>query len=364
MSTNKLIVYGASVSYYTGKLETYLRYQGMAYERRSPYPDAKRILAAAGIIQHPMVELSDGRFMTDSTPMLLHWEADDAPRSILPGEAATEFIAHLIEDYADEWLWRPAMHYRWSYDHDRALLSRILTDELASHVRAPRSLKIRRIQKRQKGGFVDRDGVTASTWDHVEQGYRRALSAMTELLANHPYLLGPAPTIADFGLMGPMLRHFGQDPTPAEIMRTEAPAVYEWVARMWHAQPAASDASTIQTLPEAITPLLQECCETHLVQLDANARAFSEGAKRFGMSVQGTTYAQLPISRYRVWCLEQLRARFAALDEGAKAAVRELLVWPEAGILWDEREDQPSRYDVEGLAPFNKAINVYNGGVP
>ena len=100
------------------------------------------------------------------------------------------------------------------------------------------------------------------------------------------------------------------------------------------------------------------------MQLDANARAFSEGAKRFGMSVQGTAYAQLPFSRYRVWCLEQLRARFAALDEGAKAAVRELLVWPEAGILWDEREDQPSRYDEEGLAPFNKAINVYDGGVP
>jgi hypothetical protein len=33
-------------------------------------------------------------------------------------------------------------------------------------------------------------------------------------------------------MMGPMLRHFGQDPTPADIMRNRAPGVYEWVARM------------------------------------------------------------------------------------------------------------------------------------
>ena len=39
------------------------------------------------------------------------------------------FVALLVEDYADEWLWRPAMHYRWSYAHDRELLSSIIIDE-------------------------------------------------------------------------------------------------------------------------------------------------------------------------------------------------------------------------------------------
>ena len=27
-------------------------------------------------------------------------------------------MSRLLEDYADEWLWRPAMHYRWSYEAD------------------------------------------------------------------------------------------------------------------------------------------------------------------------------------------------------------------------------------------------------
>jgi len=37
-----------------------------------------------------------------------------------------------------------------------------------------------------------------------------------------------------------MFRHFGIDPTPSRIMRNTAPAVYEWVARMWNARRGAT----------------------------------------------------------------------------------------------------------------------------
>ena len=32
--------------------------------------------------------------------------------TIYPADPMLRFAALLIEDYADEWLWRPAMHYR------------------------------------------------------------------------------------------------------------------------------------------------------------------------------------------------------------------------------------------------------------
>ena len=54
-------VYGASVSYYTGKLETYLRYKGITYDRGSPYEDIHQIKKHVGCIQHPMAKLDDGR---------------------------------------------------------------------------------------------------------------------------------------------------------------------------------------------------------------------------------------------------------------------------------------------------------------
>ena len=358
-------VYGISVSYYTGKLEAYLRYKGIPYTMDSPYRDARRIKPRVGAIQVPLVLRDDGRWMSDSTPILLQLEQEHPERPILPEDRVVRFIALLIEDYADEWLWRAAMHYRWSYEHDRALLSRILVDEIMQHIRLPRVLKLRMIRTRQRTGFVVKDGVTPETRTHVEAGYRNALAHLTRLLAERPYLLGNSPSIADFGMMGPMLRHFGQDPTPAEIMRNEAPAVYEWVARVWNAGATAPRTPDLPAeVPAAAEPLLREIAETHLVQLAANATAHSAGAEHFEMVVQGCHYRKLPVSRYRVYCLERLREHFAELSGAEQEQARALIPQPEAEVLWSDRVPARSGYDPERAAPFNRAINVYGRGTP
>jgi len=357
-------VYGVSVSYFTGKLEAYLRYKGIAYERESPYADAERIRPQVGAIQVPLVLRDDGRWMSDSTPIIQHLEKEYPVRPVMPEDPVVRFIGLLIEDYADEWLWRAAMHYRWSYEHDRALLSRILVDEVTGHVRAPRFLKLRRIARRQHTGFVIKDGVTPATRDHVEAGYRNALTNMSRMLAERPYLLGTAPSIADFGLMGPMLRHFGQDPTPAEIMRNEGPAVFEWVARVWNAGATSHPSTFVGDVPSEAAPMLREIAETHLVQLAFNAVAHGQGRQRFDMTVQGCAYRSLPVSRYRVFCLERLREAFAALAPTERARVKALLPYPGADLLWEATIPAQSRYDEAHEAPFNKAINVFADGVP
>jgi len=357
-------VYGSRVSYYTGKLEAYLRYKGLAYERVALIPHQRAVRRHTGTTQMPAVERDDGRWMSDSTPILLQLEREQPAPPILPEAPVVRFAARLIEDYADEWLWRPAMHYRWSYALDRAHLARLLAEEQGAGVPLPRFVKRFIIRRRQRIGFVVRDGVRAVTWDHVEGGYLRALELIGGMLASRPFLLGDAPSLADFGMMGPMLRHFGQDPTPEEIMRTRAPDVYEWVARVWNAKPPPGGPRFATTVPEDATPLLREICETHLVQLAANAEAFARGASRFEMRTQGCAYVDLPVSRYRVWCLEQLRADFAALEARDRDAVRALLPHAEAEILWDPAFGVRSRYDEAGEAPFNRAINVYGDGVP
>ena len=357
-------VWGVSVSFYTGKLEAYLRYKGIAYEMASPFAHAARIAPQAGAIQVPIVERDDGRWMSDSTPIIAQLETERPSPAVMPADPVVRFIALLIEDYADEWLWRAAMHYRWSYEHDRALLSRILADEVGAHLRVPRALVVRRLATRQRKGFVLRDGVTAATQAHVEAGYRKALANMTAMLEGHPYLLGRTPSIADFGMMGPMLRHFGQDPTPAEIMRNEGPAVFAWLGRVWHAGASRADADLVSNVPPAAAPMLEEIARTHLVQLAANAEAYDQGARHFDMTVQGCDYRHLPVSRYRVYCLERLREHFAALAPGERDSVKALLPYAEAALLWDEAVPARSGYDPAREAPFNKAINVFDGGVP
>jgi glutathione S-transferase len=357
-------VYGASVSYYTGKLETYLRYKGISYDRGHPYQDINEIKENVGSVQHPMVKRDDGRWMSDSTPMILQLEAEHPESSVMPQEPVVRFIAMLIEDYADEWLWRAAMHYRWSYDHDRELLSRILADELTTHVRLPRFLRCRIVKKRQLKGFVINDGVTDETREHVEAGYHRILALMSDILKVRPFILGHKPSIADIGLMGPMLRHFGQDPTPAEIMRDIAPRVFEWLGRMWNASYENDQGAILTSIPANLTPLLQEVCETHLAQLSANAIAYHKGQETFAMTVQGSQYQQLPVSRYRVYCLEMLREQYSALDNTDQQKVQSQLPFDNASLLWSDVVRAQSGYDEARQAPFNMAINVFAGGVP
>lgn len=357
-------VYGSRVSYYTGKLEAYLRYKDHAYEVLPTFSHPKRIATNAGAVQMPVVECADGRWMSDSTPIILELEKGRPTPSVIPEDPVVQFIAFLLEDYADEWLWRPAMHYRWSYAQDRGLLSHILAEEQVTNSALPLFLKRRSVWRRQLHGFVLGDGVRDETRSHVEAGYFVALDEMTRMLAKRPFLLGDIPSIADFGFMGPMLRHFGQDPTPAEIMRTHAPAVYEWVARMWNVRPRGDATGFVDRVPDEAAPLLEEVSQTHLQQLVSNAEAFASGLKRFSMTIQGCEYAELPVSRYRVACLEQLRERFAGLSEADQASVRALLPHPEAEILWTADLGVQSGYDEAREAPFNRAINVYGSGVP
>ncbi|MEL6258068.1 MAG: glutathione S-transferase N-terminal domain-containing protein, partial [Pseudomonadota bacterium] len=108
-------VYGSKISYYTGKFESYLRYRSIPYESRPTVAHQKQLIEGVGVVQMPVVRLADGRWMTDTTPMIAWLDSQQAAPSIYPADPALNFVALLIEDYADEWLWRSAMHYRWSY---------------------------------------------------------------------------------------------------------------------------------------------------------------------------------------------------------------------------------------------------------
>ncbi len=359
-----MTVYGSKVSYFTGKLESYLRYKGIAYRLSAAYSRRAEIVENVGAMQLPVVQCADGRWMSDTTPILQFLESEHPTSTIFPPDPAVRFIALLLEDYADEWLWRPAMHYRWSYAHDRELLSSLLVDELMTHVSLPRFAKRRFLQARQRLGFVVWDGVGPSTRAHVEAGYAAALDHLSALLESRWFLLGDAPSVADFGLMGPMLRHFGQDPTPAELMRRQAPKVYAWVARVWNARAGEAVPNFVVSVPPEAAPMLREVCETHLEQLRANAEAFAKGRKRFALTVQGCSYSKLPVSRYRVACLERLREAFVTLNESDRSRVRALLPWAPAEVLWSPDPPACSEYDEERQAPFNQAINVYGRGVP
>ncbi|MEL7041622.1 MAG: glutathione S-transferase family protein [Pseudomonadota bacterium] len=357
-------VYGSKVSYYTGKLEAYLRYKRIPYTLHGmPYDRARELKQKVGAVQMPIVDREDGRWMSDTTPILLALETEHPECPILPDDPVVAFIIRLVEDYGDEWLWRAAIHYRWSFPYGRELISNILVDELSTPVPLPRFIVRRLIRRRQIKFFTTRDGVTPQTRAHVELGYRNALQVMSKVLDQRPFVFGEQPSLADFGLMGPMFRHFSQDPEPAEIMRNTAPLVYQWVARMWTLTPNSS-AGFIAAIDDILAPLLREVCETHLVQLAANAAAHTNNRRAFEMTVQGCHYDNMPVSRYRVYCLEELRNGFSELSDAHQTRVKQLLPYDGARALWDPGVTAISHFNVDRHLPYGPAINVYGDGTP
>ena len=345
-----LTVYGLEVSYFTGKLEGYLRYKEIPYERIDTGP-ASRHIRHTGAGQIPVVQLADGRCMTDTTPIIAWLEEQFPDPRVIPVDPVQAFFSLLIEDYGDEWLWRPAMHYRWSYRADALHLSRRIADTLpeAPSLRAVARLLVR---LRQRHFFVRRDGVRRATLGHVEGTYTKVLAQLETMFATRPYLLGEVPTIGDFGLFGSMFRHFGTDPTPASIMRETAPRVYAWVARMWAASASHTSGPLAPGIPDDWAPLLEAIGRTHLRQLAANAAAWRTGRKRFDLEVEGIRYRNLRTARYRVWCLEKLQGRYRALPEPAQTTVREML---ERHGCWEPlfRVAAASGIDPQGRAPFS-----------
>src|SRR6056300_1717452 len=356
-----LKVYGLKVSYFTGKLEAYLRYKRIPYDfvPMTAHDFTHKGCLKTGAMQMPMVELPDGRWITDTTPIIEWLESQYCESSIIPDDPLCAFVARLIEDYADEWLWRPAMAYRWIHDQDAHLLSHQISSVMGRDISVPAVLKRWNVRRRQYKNFVLRDGFNEVTSEHIKNTYIRLLDNLEGPLSTRDFVMGDRLTLADIGLMGPLFRHFAMDPTPAEIMRERAPNVMAWVYRVWAAN-TRKGAPLPTEIPEDLQPLLREIGETHLVALNANARAWISGDSYYDVDIQGVPYTRLKTSVYRAWCLEKLQAAYERLESDAKGHLDQLV--GTLGMVPELLKVQglETGYDPEGFAPFiSRAASVF-----
>ena len=360
-----ITVYGSSISYFTGKLENYFRVKGIAYRfRPMEFPaTAKLVREQAGSSQMPALYLGDGRWVTDTTPIIQWFEEQLPEPAVIPIDPVQRFFSLLLEDYADEWLWRPAMHYRWYYDVGARFAGAHLATELTAGRRLPGFLKRYMIVRRQRNGYTTGDGIVVSQVAGVEAIYHRTLAQLEAILSERPFLLGYRPTLADIGFSGPFFRHFALDPVPAEIMRRTAPSVYEWVGRLWNSGPPLAAAELLDGIPQDWGPLLEEIGSHYLPYLGANVKAVSAGAKRFDAQIGGVDYRGARWSPYRVWCLQRLREHFNALDTAEQGVARGLL---ERHGCWEplwRHQKLPLDPDLCSGLPFRadaKMIDVYD----
>jgi glutathione S-transferase len=313
------------ISYFSGKMQGYLRYKEVPHVCVAPrWREILNVLYPnTGLMKVPVVQTPEGEWLADTTPMIDWFEQRFPQGGVIPADPLQAFFSRLLEDYADEWLWRPALHYRWSFAEDAQALSHRFAQTFLSDQPMPKPMTAWMARTRQKRIFVTGDGVSADTRAHVESLYLNTLDRLEAIFRVQPYLLGAKPSLADFGFFASMFRHFSQDPTPSLIMQERAPAVFEWVARLWNARHSTTQGEWVAagSLPPGWQPLLKDAGEAYLPYLHANAIAFRDGRKSFDLQIQNVQYRKLPVVEYRVWCREQLQKHYAAVPSQVRAAV-------------------------------------------
>ncbi len=335
-------LYKSDISYFSGKVEAFLHVKGLEHDLADAnYFAMQRIRRHTGVMKMPAIELAEGGWLIDSSWMM-RWLEDRHPTPPVrledPGE---EFVASLLEDYGDEWLWRPAMWWRWVPPLSQRQLGRKIARQFFGPIL--NGLVGAWFAWRQRREWLYADGVTRRSDGWVRQLYLDELSCLQAVFERRPFVLGHRPTWADFGYFGPMFRHFGNDPEPAEVMRREAPAVYEWLARVWRGDAGEAsgpfDASGLDAVFERIRG-------DYLPYLMANAEAFAEGRARFDLDGSTARLRGTVTTTYRVHAWNALLAKWSALEPAAKARVQEIA--GDLDVLSDGQrvecglEDEPS----------------------
>ena len=322
-------LYGALGSPYSMKLRAIMRYRRIVHTwTHGAISQQTASKLRAPVI--PVLEFPDGTIANDTTPLIYTLEDLHSQRSIVPDDPSMAFLAHLIEDFADEWVTKAMFGYRWLEEVDQKQMSRWLAVDAMKGGTLEKIQEFADYFRERQVGRMALVGCTRENFPLIEASTRRLLQALEDHVVNEQWLLGSQPSMAEFSLYG-QLSQLGTDPTAQEMMRADYPFTFRWLAHV-------DDASGIEgewDAPEAdLKPvtktILAEVGRCYVPFLLANAAAAEAGEETFRMEVDGMPYEQ-GVFKYQLKCLADLRARYAALSADAKGRVDPIL--DEAGCL-------------------------------
>jgi glutathione S-transferase len=245
-------------SYFSGKARAYLRYKS-----RSGSLDFEDILATPELVQGlliprsgspavPQLQAPSGTWVQDSSEIIEYCElAHPLPFVIPPPECPRQCLAtYLIELLADEWMVVPSFWERWYFSEDgRAPSHRGFNEQQWGAVFAPDAsgaarraagaalfeamFGISKSRSEPRGVYAGlvHLGVDERTEHAWQASQHRLLERLEAHFAAHDFTLGGRPSLADFGLLGPLYAHLFRDAVSGFALRVYFPLVAEWVER-------------------------------------------------------------------------------------------------------------------------------------
>ncbi len=317
-------IYGGLGSPYSMKMRAVLRYRRLPHVWRQMELGDDQVFKNVKVHVIPVVQFPDGSWHNDSTPMIFELEKRHGERSIVPESPGQAFLAYVLEDFADEWGTKLMFHYRWYRERDQKTMSEWLAFDRLKGKGRETILNAAAMFRSRQVSRMALVGCTPENAPIIEESGRRILSLFEAHVTEEAYLFGTRPSLADFGWFG-QLSQLATDPTPNELMREKYPFTCRWIANLDDASGVEGQwrGSDTTQLP-AIPALLKLAGEIYFPFLAANAAAVERSEETFSFPLLGGTYSQGAF-KYQARCLAELRAAYARLDTGARAAIDPLL---------------------------------------
>jgi glutathione S-transferase len=181
-------LYGAEVSYFTGKVRAYLRWKNLPFQEMLADATTYRevILPRVGFAVIPVVITPQGETLQDSTAIIDELERRHGEPSVYPHTPLQRLVALLLEVYGDEWLVMPAMHYRWHHNRDWAM--RAFGELNAPGATAEEQFAIGQRRAAPFAKAAEALGAEPHMHGAIENSYRNLLAELDAHFAMTPYL--------------------------------------------------------------------------------------------------------------------------------------------------------------------------------
>lgn len=329
-------LYSWHLSYFSGKARAYLRYKGIPFDdvAVNAWTLLKRFPKKTGTTAMPVVVTPEGEWLQDTTAIIELLEQRHPERPVLPSTPVQQMAAMLIEIWADEFWIPPAMHYRWSYPENE----RLFLDEAGRALLpwAPAFVG-RRMARRSATllkSYLPGVGITPAQQPVMERWTGTMLDALEAHFAQHDYLLGGQPTLADFALIGPLYAHLGRDPWPKRELIGRRPKLAAWIDRVHGGEAGAGELPADDALPETLAPIIASIAGELLPMLEgirervavhaekpANARGRLPRMLAPVSFPMGEAIFERGAMPYTLWMMQRVQAAYRALDDTARGQV-------------------------------------------
>jgi glutathione S-transferase len=208
--------------------------------------------------------------------LILHLEHGFPEPAVLPPDPVQRFLCFLLEDFSDEWLYRPAVGSRWLFEENTTHGSWDLGRDMSVEFPITADQARQMVQNLMQGS-IQRLGATAENieaWiEEVLKPWQRALSAHLE---TQPYLFGARPCLADFAFFGGNAAHFANDPLCRRWTDEVGPAVVRHTHRLMEPEDQDfGDWMPPGEVPDSLLALLAEVGRLYLPWVDEATRTGS-----------------------------------------------------------------------------------------